>query len=98
LLPTGEGAQRAAAEVGDTEQVEGLLDAATHLRGREAELLHGVGDLLLHDVGDEPREGVLPDVADGGGELPRGEGRDVAAVDEDASGADAAGEAGDEVV
>ena len=54
------------AQVGDAEQVEGLLDPAAHRVGREPELLHAVGELLLDGVGDEAGDRVLADVADHG--------------------------------
>ena len=52
------------AQVGDAEQVEGLLDPAAHGRRVEAELLHAVGQLLLDGVGDEAGDRVLADVPD----------------------------------
>ena len=64
LLTPGEGAQVPGAQVGDAEEVQRLLDPASHRAGGETELLHPVGQLLLHRVGDEARGGVLADVAD----------------------------------
>ena len=60
----GERAQVAGAQVGDAEQVEGLLDPAAHRVRRQAELLHAVGELLLDGVGDEAGGRVLADVPD----------------------------------
>ena len=71
LLPAGERAQVAGAQVGDAEQVEGLLDPAAHGVGGQAELLHAVGELLLDGVGDEAGGRVLPDVPDDVGALAR---------------------------
>jgi hypothetical protein len=45
--------ERAVTEVGQTEQVEGLLDPSTHDVGCEADRLHAVGELVLDHVGDE---------------------------------------------
>ena len=67
----GQGAQVAAAQVGDAEQVQGLLDPAAHRVRRQAELLHAVGELLLDGVGDEPGGRVLADVPDHVRALPR---------------------------
>ena len=46
--------------------------SSTRLRitvGGHRELLHGVGELLLDRVGDEPGQRVLPDHADDVGQL-----------------------------
>ena len=83
LLPAGERAQRAIAELGDAEQVERLLDPLAHHRRRDGELLHRVGELLLHRVGDEPGQRVLPHHAHDVGEVSRGVGAGVATVDGD---------------
>ena len=64
LLPAGERAQVPVTQVGDAEQVEGLLDAAPHRLRRQPELLHAVGELLLDRVGDEAGQRVLADVPD----------------------------------
>jgi hypothetical protein len=61
LLPAGQRGQRAVAQLGEAEQVECLLDAAPHDRLREADRLHGVGQLVLDGVGDEPGDRVLAD-------------------------------------
>ena len=63
--------QRPVAQVGEAEQVEGLLDAAAHHVGRQAERLHAVGELVLDGVGDEAGQRVLADVADDVGEFAR---------------------------
>ena len=57
------------AQIGDAEQVEGLLDALAHHVGRKAQLLHRVRELLLDGVGDEAGERVLPHVPDGLGHV-----------------------------
>ena len=74
------------------EQVEGLLHAAAHDVGRQAEGLHAVGELVLDRVGDEAGERVLRDDADDVGELARRVGAGVAAGDGDAARQRAAGE------
>ena len=71
LLPAGQGAQVARAQVCDAEQVEGLLDPAAHRLRQQSELLHAVGELLLDRVGDEPGQWVLPHEPDGVRPLPR---------------------------
>ena len=93
LLPARQGAQVAGPQVGDTEQVEGLLDAAAHRVGGEPELLHAVGELLLDGVGDEAGRRVLADVADQMGALARRLVDDRATVDQHVAGQGAAGEA-----
>ena len=98
LLAARQGAQRSAPQVGDAEQVERLLHPLAHGVGRHRQLLHRVGELLLHGVGDEAGEGVLPDDADHVGEVARAVGAGVAPVDDDAPGEVAAGEVGDEAV
>ena len=70
-LAAREGAQRASAEVGQPEQIERLLDAFAHDRGRDRELLHRVRELVLERVGDAARERILADDADHIGELAR---------------------------
>ena len=71
LLPARQGPQVAVAQLGDAEQVERLLDPASHRVGGQPELLHPVGELLLHRVGDEAGGRVLADVADQVGALAR---------------------------
>ena len=83
LLATREGAEVTTAELGDPEQVERLLDPAAHRVRREAELLHAVGQLLLHGVGDEAGERVLPDVPDHVRTLARRVLEDADAVEEE---------------
>ena len=92
LLAAGEAGQRPVAQVGQAEQVEGLLDALAHHVGRQPERLHAVGELVLHGVGDEAGERVLPDVADDVGEVAGTVLAGVPAVDDDAAGEGAAGE------
>ena len=60
LLATGQLPQGGAAQVGDAQHVERLLDPLAHRRRAESELLHAVGQLLLDGVGDEAGERVLP--------------------------------------
>ena len=69
LLAAGDLVQGAVAELGETEQIERLLDPLAHHVGGNGELLHAVGELLLDRVGDEPGQRVLPDDADDVGEL-----------------------------
>ena len=52
-LTSRQRAQCAVTQVGQPEQVEGLLHATTHDVGREADRLHPVGELVLDDVGDK---------------------------------------------
>ncbi len=92
LLSPRELAQRDVAQLGDAEQVEGLLDPLAHGGGRKAELLHAVGELLLDGVGDEPGERVLPDDADQVGEVAGPVVAGVAAVEADVAGQRAPGE------
>ena len=81
LLAAREGAQRSAAQVGDAEQVERLLDPLAHHVGRKAELLHRVGELFLDGVGDEAGERILADEADDVGQVAWLVRAGVAAVD-----------------
>lgn len=60
LLAAGEFVQGAVAQVGEAEQVQGLLDAFAHGGGRDRQLLHGVGEFLLDGVGDETVRGSWP--------------------------------------
>ncbi len=71
LLPAGEGAQRAVAQVGEAEQVEGLLHPAAHDVAGQSQRLHAVGEFVLHRVGDEVCQRVLPHGADQVGEFAR---------------------------
>ena len=59
LLAARERPQRAIAELSDAEQIERLLHPLAHHRGRNGQLLHRVGELLLHGVGHEAGQGVL---------------------------------------
>ena len=98
LLPAGEVAQRPAAEIGDPQQVEGLLDAGAHRRGWHGELLHGVRELLLDDVGHEAVDGILPDEADEIRELARPVLPRIASAHDDPAGEGTAGEVRDKPV
>ena len=82
LLPPGERAQVAVPQVGDPEQVEGLLDPAAHRVAGQPELLHAVGELLLDGVGDEAGGRVLPDVPHDVGALPWRMAYDARAVEQ----------------
>ena len=84
--PARERAQVPGAQVGDAEQVEGLLDPAAHGVGRQAELLHAVGELLLDGVGDEAGGRVLADVPDEVGALARRGADDAGAVEQHVAG------------
>ena len=95
LLAAGELAQCRPTQVGDAEDVEGLLDPLAHRRGGEAQLLHAVGELLLDGVRDEPGEGILADDTDEVGEVARAVLTRVAPVDADVSGEGAPGEVWD---
>ena len=92
LLPAGEGPEVAGAQLGDAEQVEGLLDPAAHRRGRQAQLLHPVGELLLHRVSDEAGGRVLPDVPDRVHPLAWRQVQDALAVEQQVTAQLAAGE------
>ena len=96
LLAAGQRPQVAVAQVRDAEQVERLFDPATHRLGRQPELLHAVGELLLDGVGDEAGGGVLPDVADRVGPLPRRRAHDADAVEQHVAVERAAREARDQ--
>ena len=98
LLAAREVAQRTRAQVGDAEQVEGLLDPLAHHVGRQAQLLHRVGELLFDGVGDEARERILSHVPDDLGHVPGLVLSRVTAVDRDATYKMASGEVGDESV
>ena len=78
--------QRPVAQVGEAEQVEGLLDPPAHHVGGHAQGLHAVGQLVLDDVGDEAGQRVLADDADDVGELARRVGAGVPAGDGDPAG------------
>ena len=82
----------AVAQLGDAEQVERLLHPLAHHGSGDGELLHRVGQLLLHGVGDEAGQRVLPDHADHVGQVAGRVVAGVAAVDDDPPGQVAAGE------
>ena len=92
LLSAGERAQRAPAQLGDAQQVEGLLHPLPHDGLGHRELLHGVGQLLLHRVHHEAGQRVLPDHAHDVGEVARRVVARVSTVDDDAAGQVSAGE------
>ncbi len=92
LLAAGQLVQRAVAQVGETEQVEGLLDALAHHLRWNGQLLHPVGEFLLHRVGDEAGQRVLPHHPDHVGQFTRRVVRGVPAVDGDPAAQGAAGE------
>jgi hypothetical protein len=98
LLATGQGPQRPRPELGDAEHVERLLDAAAHRLPPQTELLHPVGELVLHDLGHEARQRVLPDVPDQVRQLPRRPPCDALAAQQDVSTQMAAGEVRDQAV
>ena len=98
LLAAGEVAQGGVTQVGDPEQVEHLLDPASHRGGVQGQLFEGVGELLLHGVGDEARQRVLPHHAHHAGEVARAVGAGVVAEDRDPTGQVAAGEVRDRAV
>ena len=97
-LPGGKLMQRAVAQLGETEQVEGLLDALAHDVGRDRQLLHAVRELFLDRVGDAARERILGDDADDVGQLARRMRARVAPVDRDSPAQLAAGEVRNEPV
>ena len=96
--PPDSSCRPAGAQVGEAEQVEGLLDPLAHDVRRHGQLLHAVGELLLDGVGDEARDRVLPDDPHDVGELARRVRRGVASVDDDPAGQRAAGEVRDQAV
>ncbi len=95
-LAAGERGEGPLAQVGQTQQVQRLLDtAAHHVRG-EAQRLHTVGQLVLDGVGDEMGQRVLAHCADDIGQFARRVGAGVPAVDGDPAAQGAAGEMRDE--
>ena len=92
LLAAGQLGERPVPQVGEPEQVEGLLDALAHHGGCQPQRLHAVGELVLDVVGDEAGQRVLADEADHVGEVARPVGGGVPAVDDDPAGQGAAGE------
>ena len=91
-LARGELVERAVAEVGEAEQVEGLLDALAHHVGRDRELFHAVRELFFERVGHAAGEWILGQHAHDVGELARRVRARIAAVDRHASAEHAAGE------
>ena len=87
-----------AAQLGDAEEVECLLDPLAHDVGRQAELLHRVRELFLDSVGDEPGERILADVADRLGHVAGLVLACVATVDDHSADEVAAGEVGHQAV
>lgn len=85
-------------QVGDAQEVEGLLDPLAHDIGGNCQLLHAVGKLLLHGVGGEAGERILTDHPNHVGQLPGRTCPSLAPVDQDPSGHGAAGEVGDQTV
>jgi hypothetical protein len=71
LLAAGDLMQGPLAQLRQAQQIERLLHALTHHLGRDCQLLHSVGELLLDGVGDKPSERVLSDDADYVGQLTR---------------------------
>ncbi len=92
LLAARECPKWTAAQLGDAEQVEGLLDPLAHRGRRHGQLLHRVRELVLDRVGDEAGQRVLADDADDVRQLPRRRGPGVQAGDADPAGQPAAGE------
>lgn len=71
LLPAGERADGPVAQIGQTQQVQSLLDAAAHHVRGEAQRLHAIGEFVLHGVRHEVGERVLADRPHHVGEFPR---------------------------
>jgi hypothetical protein len=98
LLAAGQLVQGSRAELGQAEEVEGLLDALAHHLRRHGQLLHAVGQLLLDGVCDEPGQRILPDDPDDVGELARRVLCGRPAVDGDPAGQRSAGEVRNQAV
>ena len=98
LLAAGECTEGTCPQRGDAQQVEGLLDPATHRLRIEAELLHPVRQLVLDDVADESGQRVLPDVADLVGQLARRPAADACPLDQHVTVERAAAEVRDQAV
>ncbi len=92
LLPAGERGDGAVAQVGEAEEVQGLLDTAPHDVRGQTQRLHAVREFVLDGVGDEVGERVLADGADHVGQLARLVGTGVPAGHGDAAAQGAAGE------
>ena len=91
-LAAGERGDGPVAQLGEAQQVQGLLDAAAHHVGGEAQRLHAVGEFVLDGVGDEVGQRVLAHGADDIGEFARLVGAGVPAGDRDPAAQGAAGE------
>ncbi len=85
-------------QVGDAQEIEGLLDTLAHDIRRNCQLLHAVGKLLLDGVGGEAGEWILSDHPDHVGQLPWRTQTGLAPVDQHPPGHGAAGEVGDQTV
>src|ERR1035437_5812886 len=83
LLSARERAQGSLTHLGKAEQVQCLLDTASHDVTVDTEGLHPVGELLLHRVGHERRRRVLTHNADDVREVTRTVGACVTTVDGD---------------
>ena len=84
LLTTGELDQCAIPEFCNAQQIQSLLHPLAHDVWRDGQLLHHVGELVLHRVGHESGQGVLTDHADHVRQLPWLVRPRVAAVNENA--------------
>ena len=69
-------------QVGDTQEIEGLLDPLAHDSRGDRQLLHAVGELFLHGVGGKVRRGILTDHPDDVGQLTWRRQTGLAAVDQ----------------
>ena len=92
LLPSGQRANRAPAQVGDAHEVECFLDSFAHHCGRNSELLHAVGELLFDRVRHESVDRILHDDAYDTSHLTRRMRSCVETGDRDSSRQDATGE------
>ncbi len=59
------------AQVVEAEEIKGVLHPTSHGFGWHADVLHRVGQLVLHRLGHERGQWVLPHEADDVGEVPR---------------------------
>ena len=71
LLTTRQRSQGSIPQVLEAEQIDGVLHASAHGIGGHAEVLHGVGQLVLDRLGHERGQRVLPDEADDVGQIAR---------------------------
>lgn len=92
LLAARELVQGAMPQIGQPQQIQGLLHALAHGGGRYGQLLHRVGQFLLDGVGHETVQRVLAHHAHHIGEFTRRMVRGVTAVDRDPPVQGAAGE------